>query len=139
MEPKNRWIVVGVIVAVGGLAFLLWERKRGATSAAAQAQAQPSYIGVTSPTDLSSVASEPGTGTNIGDFPNTGFNGLGAGFQPYPVFSAPPGSTVQQINPGGPMVPAAGPVITKPTTPLVPPRTIDFTPTPRVPVRIHHA
>lgn len=71
---KNKWIIFGVIAAVGGLGYLYLKSK---SNAAAAASTPPQYT-VTSPTDLSSVASMPGTGFNAGN-PYTGYNGLSAG------------------------------------------------------------
>lgn len=67
---NNRWIVFGVIAAIGGLGFLLYERSKAASSST------PQQVEVTTPTDLSTAASEPGTGVNAGDY--SAYNGYQA-------------------------------------------------------------
>jgi hypothetical protein len=113
MEPKNRWIVVGVIVAIGGLGFLYYESKKNAAASTNTA----GELAVVDPNDtgnLSQDASEPETGFNAGD---SGYNGLTAGVTPPTVITA---TSTPPVTGSAPLITASTSTVPYPNIPQAP-------------------
>lgn len=87
MEPRNKWIIGGLIAAIGALGFLYWKSKQ-----AASANAANQYSIQVVPSGTATNAISP-AGVNPGDFNSTGYNGLGTGI-------TQPSSAPLEIAPG---------------------------------------